>query len=167
MSEKETLFSSKLKYIGVFQFQDFYQFCYDWLVEEFGLLMVENKYVEKIIGDSKNIDIEWSGTRKITDYFKFEVKVKFKILGLKKVEVKREGVQEKMNEGNIEIKIASILIRDWQGKFEENAFQKFFRAIYEKWIIPSRIDEFETKLVGDSNEFLEQAKSYLDLVGKR
>ena len=167
MPEKETLFSSKLKYGGLFQFQDFYQFCYDWLSEEFGLLVAEEQYVEKISGDSKNVDIVWSGTKKVTDYFKYVVKVKFKILGLKKVEVQRNGVKEKMNEGVIELKISSVLVRDWAGKFEENGFQKFLRSIYEKWVIPARIEEYEGKLVGDSNDFLGQAKSYLDLEGKR
>ena len=167
MSEKESVFSSKLKYGGIFHFQDFYKFCYDWLVEEFQLAVTETKYIEKIIGDAKNIDIEWVGSKKATDYFKFGVKVTFKIIGLKKIEVQRNGVKEKMNEGSIEIKISSVLERDWQGKFEQNAFQKFLRSIYEKWIISSRIEQLEDKLVGDSNEFLEQAKAYLDLEGKR
>ena len=167
MAEKETLFSSKIKYTGVFSFQDFYQFCYDWLIEEFELLVIEDKYIEKIEGDSKKVDIEWTGVKKVTDYFRYAVKVKFKIIGLKKVEVQRDGVKEKMNEGVIEVKVSSTLIRDWQGKFESNGFQKFLRTIYDKWVIPSRIDQVEGKLIGDSNEFLEQAKAYLDMSGKR
>ncbi len=167
MAEKNTLFSSKVKYTGIFSFNDFYKFCYDWLKEETGLDIAEEKYVEKLKGDSKDIEIAWKGTRKITDYFKFEVDVSFRILGLKKVEITKENVKVETNTGSVEIKVKSTLVRDYEGKFEKDAIRKFLRAIYEKWVITSRINEMEGKLIGDSDEFLGQAKAYLDLEGKK
>ena len=70
MAEEDKIFSSKIKYNGIFSFGDFYKFCFEWLRDEVGLDLVEEKYAEKLSGDSKNIDVEWSGSRKITDYFK-------------------------------------------------------------------------------------------------
>jgi hypothetical protein len=93
--------------------------------------------------------------------------VEFKIIALKKIEIERNGVKEKANQGNIKVSVKGILLRDYKGKFEANAFQKFMRSIYEKWIIPSRIEEYETKLAGKCDEFLAQAKAYLDIEGKR
>ena len=167
MAEKDTIFTSKVKYGGIFSFPDFYKFCYDWLTDETALNVAEEKYVEKLQGNSKNIDIEWKGTRKVTDYFKFEIKAKFRILGLEKVEIERDGKKMKTNKGSVEVKVSGTLIRDYNGKFESSAFKKFLRSIYEKWVIKSRIDQFEEKLIGDSNEFLSQAKAYLDLEGKK
>ncbi len=167
MAEKETVFSSKMKYNGVFSFKDLYQFCYDWLSEETGLAISEDKYSEKISGDSKRIDVEWSGGKKMTDYFKFEAKVTMQVLGLTNVEVTQDGAKIKTNKGSIEMKITGILVRDYKGKFEVNAFQKFLRGIYEKWVIPSRVDEYEEKISGDCDEFLGQAKKFLDLEGER
>jgi len=166
MAEKEILFSSKTKYIGIFSFKDFYKFCYDWLVEETGLLLQENKYVEKLQGDTKEIDVEWNGFTKLTDYFRFDMKVTFKLLNLKEVQITQDGKKIKMNEGSIEMKVKGILVRDWQGSFEKSAFTKFLRAIYDKWVIQARIDQFQEKVIGDSDEFLGQAKAYLDLEGK-
>ena len=74
MVEKETIFSSRIKYNGIFSFKDLYKFCYDWLTEETGLLLVEEKYEEKLAGDAKEMKIDWVGTKKVTDYFKFEIK---------------------------------------------------------------------------------------------
>ena len=165
--EKDTIFSSKVKYSGVFPFPDFYRFCYDWLKDDAELDIVEDQYVEKIKGNSKDIDIVWTGSRKASDYFKFSVKVKFRILGMTNVEISQQGVKVKMNQGNVEVKLAGTLIKDYQGKFEQNAFQKFLRSIYEKWVIPSRVSEFEDKLAKDCDEFLSQIKAYLDLEGKR
>jgi hypothetical protein len=168
MPEKEEVFSSKLKHSGIFSFKDFYQFCYAWLTDETGLDVAEEKYSEKMEGDKKKIEIIWVGTKKVTDYFKFEIKVdKFKVDALKDVEVRKGDKKIKMNEGNIELNVKGILIRDYDGKFERTAFGKFLRSIYEKWVIPSRIEQFEDKLAGSCDEFLNQAKAWLELEGKR
>ncbi len=167
MPEKDTIFSSKIKYNGIFLLSDFYNFCYDWLKEETGLDISEDKYTEKLSGDSKEIKIKWTGTRKVTDYFKFEIELEFKIVGLTNVEINQDNKKIKTNKGSVELKIKGTLIRDYQGKFETTAFKKFLRSIYEKWVITSRIEQFEEKLVKDCDEFLSQAKAYLDLEGKR
>lgn len=167
MAEKDKIFSSKVKYEGLMDFKEFYKFCYQWLSEEFALDVIENKYAEKISGDSKNIKVEWMGTRKVTDYFKFQIEVKFEVLNLTNVEITQDGKKIKMNKGSVEIKIAGTLVRDYEGKFEKTPTQKFMRAIYEKWVIYSRIKEYEGKLIEDCNEFLSQAKAFLDLEGKR
>jgi len=168
MPEKDTVFSSKMKYTGIVSFKDFYKFCYDWLTDETKLDFVkEEKYSEKITAKGKDIDVEWKGERKVTDYFKFQIEVKFRVLGLTDVEATQQGIKIKTNQGIVEMKVKGILIRDYEGKFETTAFKKFLRSIYEKWVIPSRIEQFEEKLITDSDEFLNQAKAYLDLEGKR
>jgi hypothetical protein len=167
MSEKEEIFSSKIKYDGILSFKDFYKFCYDWLKEEEGYDVIEDKYKEKLSGNEKGIEIEWTATKKITDYFKFQIKVKFKIDRLKDVEINNEGAKIKTNQGGVETGVKGTLIRDYEGKFEKNSFQKFLRGIYEKWVIASRVEQFEDKLVGNCDEFLNQAKAYLDLEGKK
>jgi len=43
MVEKETVFSSKIRYNGFFSFSDFYNFCHSWLTEETGLDIAETK----------------------------------------------------------------------------------------------------------------------------
>ena len=167
MAEKDTKFSSKIKYKGIFSFKDFYAFCYDWLTEETGLDVAESKYKEKIDGDSKNIIVEWVGERKVTDYFKFEIKIKFQIIALTEVEVQEGSAKTKTNKGTVEMKVQGILVRDYEGKFEQTAGKKFLRSVYEKWMIASRIEEYENKLAEDCDEFLNQAKAYLDLEGKK
>jgi hypothetical protein len=168
MPEKETIFNETFKFQGIFSFKDFYKFCYDWLVQETDMTVQEKKYIEKVKGDEKEIDIEWNGWTKLTDYFKFDSKVEYKILFLKDIEVTDEnGKKIKTNSGRVEMKIKGILVRDWQGKFEHNALQKMMRAIYEKWMIRPRIDEFEEKIFGDMGDFTEQAKAYLAIEGKQ
>jgi len=168
MAEKDKIFSSKIKYNGIVSFADFYKFCYDWLKGEAGFdPLNEEKYSEKLIGDAKNIDIEWTGSREISDYFNFDIKVVFKIIGLTNIEISDNGQKVKTNKGSVEVSTKGTLVRDPKGKFEKSPFLKFLRARYEKAVIPERMDEYKEKIVTDCDEFLSQAKSYLDLEGKK
>lgn len=168
MATEDKIFSSKIKYSGFFDFPEFYKFCYEWLAEEEKFDPVaEEKYVEKLTGDSKNIDVEWVALKKINDYFKFKSKVKFRILGLKKAEFVRDGQKIKTNEGSVEITVSGILVKDYDGKFETNAWSRFTRGIYERWVIASGITAMEDKLSSICDGFLNQAKAYLDIEGKK
>jgi hypothetical protein len=167
MPEKETIFSSTIKYNGIFSFKELYNFCYSWLTEETGLDLVEEKYEEKLSGDSKSIEVEWSGSKKMTDYFKIEAKISFSIINLTKVEINSGGAKVETNKGVVKIGIKGNLIRDYEGKFETTAFKKFLRSIYEKWVIPSRIEQYEDKIISSCDDFLNQTKAYLDLEGKK
>jgi phosphopantetheine adenylyltransferase len=167
MAEKDTIFSSKVTNTGIFSFPDLYRFCYDWLTDEAQLKIIEEKYAEKLMGDAKNIEVIWKGLREITDYFKYEVKIAFRVLGMKKVEINQGGAKISTNKGSVEVKVSGTLIRDYQGKFEKSAIQKFLRGIYDKWIIPGRIEQYGGKLIGDCDGFLQQVKAYLDLESKK
>ena len=167
MPEKEVIFSSKMKYNGVFSFKDYYKFCYDWLVEEIGLEMSEDEYGEKISGDMKEVRIKWTGYRKITDYFKFEITVRFLILAMKSVEVVQNGVKIKTNNGSLEMNVKAELVSDYNGQFDSSAFTKWLRASYEKWIVRSRVLQFSDHITEECDEFMSQAKSWLALEGKK
>ena len=167
MAEKEEVFSSSIKYQGTFSFKDFYRFCHDWLTEETGLSVVENKYEEKLAGTEKNIKIKWTGTKKFTDYFKFDVGVGIGVGGLKEIEIAQGNAKTRTNQGTVTVSVKGTLVRDYEGKFERSAFSKFLRGIYEKWVIVSRIEQFEGKIISACDEFLGQAKAYLDLEGRK
>ena len=167
MAEKDTIFSSQIKYKGIFSFKDFYAFCHEWLTEETSLDIGEGKYTEKLKGDEKEIEVKWSGEKKFTDYFKFEFGLAMEVSGLKEVEINQKGAKIQTNTGDIKVKVKGVLVKDYAGKFESSGFQKFLRGIYEKWIITSRVGEFEDKVAGDCDKFLGQAKAWLDLEGKK
>lgn len=167
MAEKDKVFSSKIKYNGIFNFGEFYKFCFDWLTNETGLEVVEEKYSEKLSGDSKNIDVDWAGSKIMTDYFKMEAKISFKVIGLTNLEINNGDKKIKTNKGSVEVSVKGILVKDHEGKFEKNGFQKFLRGIYEKTVIPSRVKEYQEKIMNECDEFLAQSKAYLDLEGKK
>ena len=102
MAEKDKIFTTKVKYTGIWDFKQVYRFIYDWFIDQ-GYKISEDGYSEKIKADGKEIEIHWSSKRKISDYFQFLIKADWLILGMTETEVQKEGAKIKMNKGYIEI----------------------------------------------------------------
>ncbi len=166
--QEETIFSSKISYNGIFSFKDFYIFCSNWLRDETQVSdFIEDKYSEKLAGDVKNIDIEWTGLKNYTDYFRLKMKIIFMIRGMAQVKVKKEGVEMETNKGSIEVRVKGTLVKDYQNKFQTTAFKKTLRGFYEKYIIQATIREFKGRIMTECDEFLTQAKAFLELEGRK
>lgn len=166
MGEKDKLIEEKIKYEGLFNFKDVYNFLYTYLIDN--EYMVEEKvYTEKVKGgDAKEIEIAWLAKRKITDYFRFILKVDWRILGMKTVEVMKDGKKVKMNSGLLEIKFVGFLERDYDNKWEGSALFRFFRGVYDQFVIKSTIKGYEQILIGELLEGVNQLKSFLVIEGK-
>ena len=41
---KDMVFSNKMKYVGIFNFKNFYDFSFKWLKGEVGLTLIEDEY---------------------------------------------------------------------------------------------------------------------------
>lgn len=72
-----------------------------------------------------------------------------------------------MNKGKINIEIKGTLIKDPQSKWEISPYYRFWRDVYNKYIIPGRIDNTSEQISGDVVGLKEELKSYLELSGKR
>lgn len=166
MSEKDTIFSGKTKYTGVWDFSEIYRFLYDWFIDH-NYKIIEKVYTEKIKADGKEIEIKWEAKKKISDYFRFLVNADWRILGMTEVDVQRNGAKIKMNKGYIEIKFTAILEKDYEHRWENTAFIKFLRGVYDRYIIRGRIDAYEDKLLDEVDEVIAQTKSFLTIEGKQ
>jgi len=165
MSEKDSIYKGKVVQKGVFNFKDTYEFLYDYLVDE-NYDVDEVKYVEKIKGDSKDLEIIWNATKEVSDYFKFEITITWGIFGMKKVKVRKGDQEVVMDSGTVDIKFTSAIIKDYESRWENNATLKFMRGIYDRYIIRSRIDTYEVKVWEEVHEVIAQTKSFLAIEGQ-
>lgn len=166
MAELSPVYAGKIVHAGIFDFKDVYRFLYEWLTS-YEYTVIEKKYSEKVKAEGKDIGIEWLCLRKISDYFRFRIKVSIKVIGMVSVEVMRASVKTTRDKGEIEIKIGSYLERDYEHKWEVNPFFKFLRGLYDRYIIVSRIEHYEDTLAAEIDEIIAQSKAYLALEGKR
>jgi len=167
MVEKDTIIKEAVGYSGIGDFKEAYSFAHDWLKEE-GFSISEGSYVEKIAGDSKDIEIGWSASRTLTDYFKISLGIKWRILGLKDVEVEIDGKKKKMNKfATLKIDTKGVLVKDYDNKWEKTGFWKFLKETYQKYVIHNRIKEKEGQVVSVVQDFKEEMKAFFALTGKK
>ena len=81
--------------------------------------------------------------------------------------MQKNGTKLKMNKGYIEIKFSAILEKDYEHRWEDTAFIKFLRGVYDRYIIKGRIDSYEDKLMDEVDEVVVQTKSFLAIEGKQ
>lgn len=166
MAEKDLLIKEKVESVGLFNFSGLYSFAHSWLRDE-GFGVNEDKYSEKLAGSDKDIDIEWKAVKGLSDYFKEEISVKFEIKGMSEVEVEIDGKKKKMNKGRVSVEFKGALITDPSSKWDSQPMTKFLRDVYNKYVVPARIDALQNKVRGDTTDIKERMKAYLDLVGRR
>lgn len=166
MAESKQVIKEVIKNKGFFNYSDLYAFCYNWLKDE-GFGIAEKEYVEKVSGFGKEIMIEWEAGKKVTDYFQNKIKLKWHILGLQDAEVERDGKKEKTNKGDLKMTFSAEIVRDYEDRWETTKTWKFLRSIYEKYIIRTTVDEYEDRLNGTAESFVEDVKAYLMLEGRK
>lgn len=166
MTEKDTLIKEKLKFSGLTDFEQAYKFAYEWLKRE-DLGVVEDTYTEKVKSSGKELEIEWTAAKKLTDYFKATLKFKWRVLGMSDVEVEIDGRKKKMNKiADLSIEMKGVLEKDYSNKWEGSAFNKFIKDVYNKYVIPQRTSEKEKTVRELIQDFKEEMKAFLELTGR-
>ena len=167
MPERDILFRTKVKHKGIFDFSETYRILHEWLIDQ-GYDVEETKYKEVVgSGGARELEIEWAAYRKVSDYFKFELKTRIVVYGMTSVDVEIDGVKQRMNKGQFELEVKSTLIKDYEMRWEGVPFFKFLRGVYDRYVIKDRSLQYEDKLITEMDEFVSQAKSFLALTGKK
>ena len=166
MGEEKGVLKQSVKHKGLFNYSEFYNFCYNWFKDE-GFLLSEKEYTEKISAAGKEVVIKWSAHRKITDYYQNFIDVKWHILGMNDAEADIDGKKVKMNKGEVKLEVDAKLKKDWEETWDKNPFWKFLRGIYDRYIMRTTEDEYEVRLIEKAEDFIEDAKAFLNLEGKR
>lgn len=166
MAERDLIIRERVDHSGIFDFKAFYNYAHSWFKEE-GYGVVEDKYSEKVSGNARDIVITWIISKKLSNYFKVEMKVEFEISGLTDVEVEIDGQKKKMNRGKVKGDIKAALTKDPDSKWDVNALYRFMRDIYNKYVIPGRIESMQDHVREDVITFKEELKAFLELSGRR
>ncbi len=166
MAEKEKITEVKIKHSGLFSFSEIYSFIYT-LLTDLEYSVEEKTYGEKTKGDQKELDVNWVAKRKISDYFRYQITLNLKTYRMTNAEGVKDGVKVSMNKGDFEVKFVAFLEKDYENRWENNAFIKFLRGLYEKYVIKSTIENYQAQLESEFNEITNQTKAYMDLLGRK
>jgi len=166
-SEAETFTVSKglkVKWKGIFDFNDLYRKMKFWLdFQGYGnekSNFKEEKYIERIKGNSKNLEIRWKGEKNVSDYFSFVITITFLVIGLSEIEIENEGKKLPMNKGEVEIKFTAELVKNRSGKWKKDSW---LRSFYERFVVRDRIENYKIELYKKLYSFHDEVKAYLEI----
>ena len=157
MSEKEKVIAKSVQKKGVFDFEGLYKLCTKWL-EDNGYFIQEGRNNEDKNGRIEKM-IKWKNEKKITDYFKLIIKLKF-TTDMKEVKSKEN---KEINKGEVKLKFKGLLESDWSKEWEGRPFLKFFRDFYDKYLIKGRVDKYRQTVKEDVEEMANQCRGFLGL----
>ena len=165
MAQKKEVYREKFKQTGYWKYQELYDLAFSWLKGN-GYKLKEDLYNEKLSSNGKEVIIMWTAEKKVTDYFKFQIKMEWHVLGMKDAEVEIDGKKVSTNKGEVEIVFKANIIKDYEKRWEDKPLWKFLRGIYEKYIIRETVDEFEDDLEDEVKEMIRDMKAFLRIPSK-
>ena len=123
-------YPDQIKYAGVVDFEGLYRMMIGWFKERkydfYGTL-----YKDK----PPELELEWTATRKIDEFYKHKIKTTFHLYDVKEVEAIKDGVKKKMIYCRIVITFEPTLMWDWQKKWKGNVFMDMLFRFYFKNVI--------------------------------
>ena len=159
MAEREPVASGvTIRWSGLFDMEDIYKKSkgyFDTKVMDFK----EEKYIERIKPNGKQLEIKWTASRKIGGYYKKVIEVGILVLGMNKVEVEKDGRKLALEKGDIEFQFDAYLVKNINDKFGEGSFYKKAYDMLNK----SRSENYKIELYDAVYGLVENVKLLMEM----
>jgi len=163
MAERQIIIDHmRLAYEGLFDVTQLYTMVQEWFREK-GYDKKERKNIETITPSGKFIELELEPWKKITDYAKFVIKIRMIMTDIKEVEVEREGVKTKLNQGKIQMVFDAFLETDYEHRWEQKPTFFFIRTLFDKFVFKPYVERFKARLIAETNQLYNNIKGFLNL----
>lgn len=163
MSEKKLVVDQmKLTYSGLFDLNGLYKVIDSWFYEK-GYDKWELKNYEQVLPTGKDVEIELLPWKKTTDYFKNIIRIRMRCTSVKDVEVEKEDVKVKINQGYVQMIFDAYLESDYDNFWEDKPFLFFIRTLFDKIIFRSYFERHEKWLVNDLYDIHSRIQRFLNL----
>jgi hypothetical protein len=151
----------KIKQDSIFDFDELYKRLFSWF-EISGYDFHEKGYEKHNMGETDNLKIYWVATKNVDEYTQFVIEMSFFLIGMKGVEIEKDGVKIKTNKATMEIRMSAYLIKDHGDKLKKKVGD-FGRKLYEKFIIKGRLDDQEIRLYNESHLLIDEVKAFVSM----
>lgn len=163
MSEKKLVIDQlKLTYVGIFDLNGFYRTIDGWFYEK-GYDKWEHKNYEQVLPTGKDIEVELLPWKKTTEYFKNIIKIRLKFTGVKDVEIEKQGIKLKLNQGKAMVVIDGYLESDYENKWEKKPLFFLIRTIFDKFIFKRYFNQYEKWLINDVSDIHARMQKFLNI----
>lgn len=163
MAERQIIVDHmRLGYEGLFDVTQLYTMINEWFREK-GYDKKEKKNLESVTPTGKYIELELEPWKKITDYAKFVIKLRILMKDIKEVEIMRDGIKAKINQGSITIVFDGYLETDYENRWEQKPTFFFLRTLFDKFVFKPYTERFKARLIDEVNQLHTNVKAFLNL----
>ncbi|MBW2981873.1 hypothetical protein KY343_03265 [Candidatus Woesearchaeota archaeon] len=163
MSEKKLVIDQlKLTFEGIFDLNGLYRTIDSWFYEK-NYDKWEKKNYEQVMPTGKDIEIEMLPWKKTTDYFKNIIKIRMRFTNIKDVEIEKQGVKLRLNQGKVMMIFDGYLESDYDQKWEDKPMFFLLRTLFDKYVFRSYFTKFEKWLVNDVYDIHGRIQRFLNL----
>jgi len=163
MGELKTIFQKKsFAYSGLISVQGFYRAVMTWLTEN-KFNPYEEKHMEQVFENGKEIVIEIKGDKKLSDYAEIKWKTKLVFTKLQEQVIEKDNQRVKMFKGSVKVSTDVFLVTDHDKTFEQSAFLFFLRTVIDRYVFKSYVNRAVARINGQYFKFQETLKSYLNM----
>ena len=162
-----TLFWQRIKHVGIFNIDGLFHMIRDWIEHQdydFHEKSVKHKLPSPAGWEE---EYEWLGTKKITEYIKFEIDVFMHLYNIREVEVVKEGQKQTLYQGSIEIWLRPHVVNDYGDRFTGNKFLKGLQDWLNEYVFKHELDDvWEDEAYYRCLKLHRAIKEYLDFETK-
>lgn len=149
-----------VSYSGVFNLKEFYKYIKRWFKDDGRYQDINEKlYEEDRRGDLKITNIKIEAKKRVDDYTKFVIKTTINASDYEDVTVKGKDMQK----GDLKVKFNAEIEKDYEERWVEKPFRKFFRGLYDKFMIGFKVDALTKELTDEAYDLYNEVKKYLNL----
>ncbi|MDP7323380.1 MAG: hypothetical protein QF632_01310 [Candidatus Woesearchaeota archaeon] len=163
MAEREVLVDKmRLTYEGLFSIYDMYKMIDEWF-EEKGYDKREVKNIESVFPEGKYIEVVMEPWKKLTDYAKSVIKVRMIFSDIKEVQVEKDGMKVKMNQGRAHFVFDAFLETDYENRWESKPMFFLIRTLYDKYFYKGYTSQLKGEVMDAVTELHARIKGFLNL----
>lgn len=149
----------RIERAGIFDMVHLYKQMREWFADN-KYTYTEKENTTKVKDKGIEIKLKMVGEREVTDYFKFEVDVRFLVVEVQKVKMK----DKELDKGILSAFIRANLHFDYRHIWAKNKLAKLLRFIYNNFIIKRKIDDvYSPALKFEAEDLSNVMKGALDM----
>lgn len=152
----------KMNYEGIFSLQEIYSVI-DKLIKNNSYTKREITNTEVVKKDGRFITIIIEPWRRLSDYAKSVITIKMVFENIKDVEIKKEGIQTKVNQGEATIIFNACLETDFEHRWENTPGFFFVRVLFDKYIFKPFTTDYQSMVMKDFKMFANEIRATLNL----
>ena len=142
-----------MQYKGIFDMQDLYESIADFFRQKKFKFYETQQRLRRPGPFGAEILYQFKATRKVEEYYDWEVKVEIETFDMHDIEVvMKDGTKKKMQKGRLWIQILGKCETDYEKVWEKSAFLAQLKSFYNKYIVKKTFegvwwDELQYKIV--------------------